>query len=56
MTNSSDTALSLMRMAMSLLDKNGEGASSAACHLQAAIEAAMGTKPMQEGDELNDKR
>jgi hypothetical protein len=45
------TALSLMRMALALLDK--AGASSAACHLQAAIDTAEGVTPMVEGDQIS---
>ena len=46
------TATNLMRMALALLDKAGEGASVTACHLQGAIDAAAGAQPMQEGDAL----
>ena len=51
---SAKTALSLMRMALGLLDRSGEGASATACHLQAAIAAATGELPMRAGDELDD--
>lgn len=43
-------ALSLMRMALPLLDRAGN--SWAACHLQQAIDAAEGNPPIQPGDEL----
>lgn len=42
------TALSLMRMALALLDRAGE--QHAACHLQAAIDRAEGIAPMVEDD------
>lgn len=48
------TALSLTRMALALLDRSGDSPSIAACHLQAAIDAMTGEKPMQEGDELDE--
>ena len=54
-TTSFKTAISLMRMALALLDKTGEGASGTACYLQAAIDAATGAQPMQDGDELDPK-
>ena len=53
MTNSANTALSLMQMALGLLDKEGEGSSHTACHLQAAIDSATGAQPMKAGDELD---
>lgn len=37
-----DKAVSLMRMALAVLDEAGEHDTSAACHLQAAIDAATG--------------
>ena len=43
-----------MRMALGLLDRSGEGASMTACHLQAAIDAAMGEVPMREADGLDE--
>ena len=46
-------AINLMRMALALLDRASEGASETACHLQAALNAAPGAQPMQEGDELD---
>ena len=45
-----ETPLLLMRMALGLLDKSGEGAVITACHLQAAIDAAIGDVPTHEGD------
>ena len=55
MTDTTDIPLSLMRMALALLDRNSEGASSTACHLQAAIDARVGAKPMQDsrGQEID---
>jgi hypothetical protein len=47
------TAISLMRMALALLDR--ADASSAACHLQAAIDTAEGVAPMVEGDQITDE-
>ena len=46
------TATNLMRMALAVLDKAGEGASAAACHLQGAIDATAGAQPMQDGNAL----
>ena len=49
-----NSAVSLMKMALALLDKSGDDrASGVACHLQAAIDTAHGNKPMKEGDELD---
>lgn len=48
-----DGALTLMRMALALLDKAG-GPSMAGCHLQAAIDVVTGTPPMQKGDEVDE--
>ena len=45
------TALSLMRMAIALLDK--AGAVLPACHLQAAIDATEDDRPMVEGDTID---
>lgn len=45
------TAVSLMRMALALLDR--VGASSSACHLQAAIDDATGAKPLQPGEDID---
>ncbi len=39
------TAVSLMRMALALLDKAEAGASTTACHLQAAIDMATEAEP-----------
>lgn len=49
----SEAALSLMRMALALYDRNGRGATCAACHLQAAIDAESGARPLQPGDEID---
>lgn len=49
------TAVSLMRMALALLDRAGERASVGACHLQAAIDATTGARPMQPGERLVDE-
>ncbi|MFV3500939.1 hypothetical protein ACNJGB_21185, partial [Mycobacterium tuberculosis] len=51
---SAETALSLTRMALALLDKAGDGPTIAGCHLQAAIDAMTGARPMHEGDELDE--
>jgi hypothetical protein len=51
MGREAETALSLMRMALALLDKAGAGTTGTAIHLQAAIDAATGTRPEQGGDE-----
>lgn len=47
------TATSLMGMALALFDEAGEGASYTACHLQAAIDAATGALPMEEGETID---
>ena len=47
-----DMALSLMKMALALLDKAGGDGALAACHLQAAIDAIRCGEPMQ--DEMPD--
>lgn len=49
--HNSKTALALMRMALPLLDKAGEGL--AACHLQSAIDVATRQAPMRPGEELD---
>ena len=49
-TNS--TALSLMRMALALLDRDGQ--LPAACHLQAAIDALEGCQPMSARDAISE--
>lgn len=56
MTEPIDKPLSLMRMALALLDKSGEENSLAACHLQAAIDARTGVKPMREYGELDNEQ
>lgn len=48
-----ETALSLMKRALAIYDRDGEGATCAACHLQAAIDAATGAKPLQSGEEID---
>lgn len=45
--------LSLMKMAMALIDRDGNGATAIACALQAAIDHAQGAKPMRPGDQLD---
>ena len=40
-----DTALSLMRMALALLDNAGDGLAIAGRHLQSAIDAMTGATP-----------
>jgi hypothetical protein len=47
------SALSLMQTALAIYDRNDEGATIAACHLQAAIDAATGAKPLKPGDEID---
>lgn len=44
------TAITLMRMALALLDR--EGRPDAAARLQHAIDTATGEPPMQAGDEV----
>ncbi|WP_339348657.1 hypothetical protein [uncultured Sphingomonas sp.] len=55
MTRPTDVPLSLMRMALALLDQRGEGDGHVAVHLRAAINARMGGKPLQAGDELDNE-
>jgi hypothetical protein len=50
MTPISDTPLALMRMALALLDKNGEDVSLFAIHLQTAIDARLRKTPKQNGN------
>lgn len=45
-----DVAVSLMRLALPLLDRSGD--TLAAARLQHAIDTAVGTPPMREGDDL----
>lgn len=45
--------LTLMENALSLYDAAGDGASSAACLLQAAIDTERGLQPLRPGDELD---
>ena len=54
MTND-DTALSLMKMALALLDRSDRGATVTAVHLQAAIDAETGAGPMHPGELLDDE-
>ncbi|WCT75540.1 hypothetical protein PQ455_19485 (plasmid) [Sphingomonas naphthae] len=46
-------ALVLMRKALALYDQDGEHTTTAACHLQAAIDAAIGAKRLQPGEEID---
>ena len=52
-TKTFSTAVSLMKMALALLDKSGAQASVTACHLQSAIDTALGVQPMQVGDDID---
>lgn len=52
MSEPTDIPLSLMRMALAVLDREGQGTSTAACYLQTAIDARTGAEPMREGDVL----
>ena len=45
-------ALPLMRMALALLDRDRE--TSAACHLQAAIDVLEGRRPMVAGELISE--
>lgn len=47
-------SLTLMREALVLLDRGGNGATIVACHLQAAIDAAEGAKPLRRSEEIDD--
>ena len=49
-----DTALSLMRMALALLDNAGDGLAIAGCHLQSAIDAMTGAPRPHKSGELDD--
>lgn len=51
MTPAPDTPLSLMRMALALLDKRDEQASLCAIYLQTAIDAKTGDMPVRKADE-----
>ena len=55
MTNVSDIPLSLMRMALGLLDREGGDALLVAARLQAAIDARTDAQPMQAGDKLDNE-
>ena len=48
-----ETALSLMQKALAIYDRTGDGATMIACHLQAAVDAATGAKPLQPGEEID---
>lgn len=45
--------LSLMRMALALIDGKGRGASAAACALQEAIDHARDARPLRPGEEID---
>jgi len=49
----SETALLLMKRALAIYDRDGEGATCAACHLQAAIDAAASARPVQPHEEID---
>jgi hypothetical protein len=49
-----DVPLTLMRMALALLDRHGRDP-AIACHLQAAIDTATGARPMQRGEQIDDE-
>jgi hypothetical protein len=42
-----------MSKALAIYDRDGEGLTAAACHLQAAIDAATGAKPLRPGEEID---
>ncbi len=42
-----------MQKALAIYDRDGDGATCAACHLQAAIDAATGAQPLQFGEEID---
>lgn len=44
--------LSLMRMALALIDRDGDGRSDVACLLQGAIDRARSAKPLVAGQEI----
>lgn len=48
-----ETALSLTKRALAIYDRDGDGATCATCHLQVAIDAATGAKPLQSGEEID---
>jgi hypothetical protein len=50
-SNELKTAISLMRMALALLDRTGE--QHAGCYLQHAISVAEGEEPLREGQEID---
>lgn len=45
--------LSLMQMALALMDRGGWDSSSASCALQEAIDHARGAQPLQPGEKLD---
>ncbi|WP_299108736.1 hypothetical protein [Pseudomonas hunanensis] len=47
------TRLEQMTRALSLYDAAGDGASSAACLLQGAIDSERGLRPLQPGEEID---
>lgn len=51
-----DKAVSLMRMALALLDRTNRGATVTACMLQSAIDAETGVGPLKPGEFLIDER
>lgn len=51
MVQNTDTAVSLMKMAIALLDRDGEPL--AAAHVQRAIEVVNNVPAMQPGEELS---
>lgn len=53
-THIPDTALSLMRMALALLDKRGEEASLCAIYLRTAIDAKTDEMVGRQGNQRND--
>ncbi len=50
MAEPNNTAISLMKMALALLDRDGE--TYAAIYLQSALDIVQNTPPMQPGEEL----
>ena len=50
---SDNIRLALMRQALALYDATDDGATVAACHLQAAVDAEQGLRPMQPGEDID---
>ena len=50
---SDNIRLALMRQALALYDATDDGATVAACHLQAAVAAEQGLRPMQPGEDID---